>query len=112
MGKNLRKKILAFIEDIPDAKLEGGLPSHQTTIWRDDTCHLDMQTLITNPPRCWNLQVQVNKGCAMTSARAAGEVGATIAMLLLPIDLAYTAAGIREQLTESAIKFGDETGQL
>jgi hypothetical protein len=111
VGK-IRKNILAFIEDIPDAKLEGGLPSRKTTIWQDNEYRLDMQTLTTNAFRCWNLQVQVNKGISITSARAAGEGGASVAMFPLPIDLPYSAAGIREKLTESAIDFGNRTGQF
>ena len=45
MGKKFRKALLAFIDGIPDNKLEGGLPSIQKTIYEDDNYRLDMQNV-------------------------------------------------------------------
>jgi hypothetical protein len=112
MGKRLRKMILKFIEDIPDSKLEGGFPSIKKTIWQDDNCRLDMQTLTTKAPRCWNLQVQMNKQMLLTSAKKVGDQGASVAKILVPIDAPYSVAVIREKLKECAIEFGDRTEQF
>ena len=45
MGKKFRKALLAFIDGIPDHKLEGGLPSIHKTIYEDDNYRLDMQNV-------------------------------------------------------------------
>ena len=45
MGKKFRKALLAFIDGIPDHKLEGGLPSIQKTLYEDDNYRLDMQNV-------------------------------------------------------------------
>lgn len=111
MGKDFRERLLAFIEDIPDSKLEGGFPSRTRCIWSDANFRLDMQTLTTHPPRCWNLQVQVNRGITIRSSKKAGHKGASAAMVLVPIEAPYSADEIREKLTESAIEFGDKSSQ-
>jgi hypothetical protein len=87
MGKKFRKALLQFIDDIPTSKLEDGFPSSTRTIWNDDNYRLDMQGLTTDSPRCWNLQVQVNKQALFTSAKRAGKNGASVAKVLVPSTL-------------------------
>jgi hypothetical protein len=43
-----------------------------------------MQPLTTKPPRCWNLQVQINKQALFTSFQKAS--GASVAKVLVPIE--------------------------
>jgi hypothetical protein len=112
MGKKFRKALLQFIDDIPTSKLEDGFPSSTRTIWNDDNYRLDMQGLTTDSPRCWNLQVQVNKQALFTSAKRAGKNGASVAKVLVPIDAPYSAAGIKEMLKQCAIGFGEESNQF
>jgi len=45
MGKKFRKALLAFIDGIPDHKLEGGLSFIQKTLYEDDNYRLDMQNV-------------------------------------------------------------------
>ena len=53
---------LDFIDDIPDLRLLGGFLSKSCTIHSDLNYRLDVQTIITGPPKAWNLQIQANKG--------------------------------------------------
>ena len=112
MGKDFRRNLLAFIEDIPDSKLEGGFPARTKCIWSYDDFRLDMQTLTTNAPGCWSLQVQVNKEITMRTSKIVGKKGASAAMVLVPIEDPFSAAEIRERLTESTIEFGDSSTQF
>lgn len=112
IGNKFRKALPQFIDDIPDSKLEGGFPSSTMTIWHNDNYRLDMQGLTTDAPRCWNLQVQVNKQVLFTSAKRAGKNGASVAKVLIPIDAPYSAADIKEMLKECAIAFGEESNQF
>lgn len=41
-----------------------------------------------------------------------GNKGASAAMVLVPIEAPFSAAEIREKLTESAIEFGDRSTQF
>jgi hypothetical protein len=111
MGK-LGKTLLAFIENVPDSRLEGGFTCVTKTIWRDADYRLDMQAITTDEPRCWNLQVQINKGGRFTSGKIAGRKGASVAMAQVPIQDPFSAATIRRKLTESAIEHGKKTGQF
>lgn len=45
MGRALRQQILDFIDEVPDHKLEGGLPSRGKLVWENSehTIRLDMQ---------------------------------------------------------------------
>ncbi|KAI4604765.1 hypothetical protein J4E80_010921 [Alternaria sp. BMP 0032] len=112
MGKKFRKALLAFIDGIPDHKLEGGLPSIQKTLYEDDNYRLDMQNLTTGPPKCYNIQVQVNRHALFTSARKAGQKGATVGKVLVPVEEPWTAWMIKETLKQSCIDFGDQSNQF
>ncbi|KAI4925045.1 uncharacterized protein J4E92_007083 [Alternaria infectoria] len=98
MGKKFRKALLAFIDGIPDHKLEGGLPSIQKTLYEDDNYRLDMQN--------------VNRHALFTSARKAGQKGATVGKVLVPVEEPWTAWMIKETLKQSCIDFGDQSNQF
>jgi hypothetical protein len=68
--------------------------------------------MTTGPPRCYNLQVQVNKQALFTSAKRAGKHGASVAKVIMPVEAPYSAAVIKAQLKESAIEHGDKSGQF
>jgi hypothetical protein len=62
------KLIKQWIEEIPDSKLEGGIPDGDTA-HKDKYMRLDNQRTITMPDGSmyFNLQVQVNYGCPHTT---------------------------------------------
>lgn len=112
MGKKFRKALLQFIDDIPTSKLEGGFPSYSETIFSDDNYRLDMQGVTTDAPRCWNLQVQVNKQALFAPTKRAVNKGASVAKVFVPIEAPYLATDIRNKLKKCAIAFDDESNQF
>jgi hypothetical protein len=54
--------------------------------------------MTSGEPRCYNLQVQVNKQALFTSARQAGKNGASVGMVLVPVENPFSAATIKEML--------------
>ncbi|RKU44771.1 hypothetical protein DL546_006444 [Coniochaeta pulveracea] len=63
------KQLVAFVENIPDNKLKGLAPNAVPgTIHNDANFRLDLQGMTSNHD--WNLQIQVNYGCKITSLRS------------------------------------------
>lgn len=67
MGK-AKNELEEFIANIPDSKLTG-FPSIETTVYKTRNFRLDMQTVTTKDPRCYNLHVQINRGTLITSLK-------------------------------------------
>ncbi|RPA96360.1 hypothetical protein L873DRAFT_1773052 [Choiromyces venosus 120613-1] len=61
-----KKALIAFIEDIPDAKL-AGFPMSRGLIWYNNCFRLDMQGLTSGVPKKYNLQIQANRGSGVTT---------------------------------------------
>ncbi|KAK4118878.1 hypothetical protein N657DRAFT_637728 [Parathielavia appendiculata] len=66
MGRNKKKILRDFIDNIPDHKLEN-FSDGPGTIHKDIDLRLDMQGITNNDE--WNLQIQVNYGCKTTSLK-------------------------------------------
>jgi len=99
-GTNYKKLIKQWIEEIPNAKLEGGIVDGNT-IYKDKFMRLDNQRTITKPDgsKWFNLQVQVNYGCPhSTLVKMAPD---SVAMCLAPCEDPWTAAQIKEELVAS-----------
>ncbi|CAF9921434.1 MAG: hypothetical protein ALECFALPRED_001797 [Alectoria fallacina] len=98
MGK-AKNELKDFIANIPNAKLTG-FPSSETTIYKTSNLRFDMQTVTTKDPRCYNLQVQINKHLTITSLkRFAGEA---LSIALVPVKgKAWTPAEIRAELEKN-----------
>ncbi|KAG4435591.1 hypothetical protein IFR05_008937 [Cadophora sp. M221] len=99
MGKNT-KKVAAFIESIPNAKLEG-LTRLGGTIFKDTDFRLDMQGMTTGRPRMHNLQVQINRETTITSLKKAAPQ--TVASLLVEEENPGTPAEIKQGLIASIL---------
>ncbi|KAF2639847.1 hypothetical protein P280DRAFT_373553, partial [Massarina eburnea CBS 473.64] len=90
------KLVRDWIDEIPDAKLEGGI---SRTVYFDRNLRLDLQGITTHHPRRYNLQVQVNSGCTITNlARVAPR---TMACALVPVDEDWSAKRIKNALKKS-----------
>ncbi|KAF1963774.1 hypothetical protein CC80DRAFT_498892 [Byssothecium circinans] len=96
MGKKPRKLAIEFIEDISHDKLLGFSSKTGARIAEDDNYHLNMQTITTNKPRQYNIQVQASKNSPNRNvARIAPKMVPT---LLVPYDMSMTPDEIREDL--------------
>jgi|TARA_R110002003_G_scaffold702_15_gene21220 hypothetical protein len=94
------KLIKQWIEEIPDSKLEGGIPDGDT-VHKDKYMRLDNQRTITKPDGSmyFNLQVQVNYGCPHTTlVKLAPD---SVAMCLAPVKNPWSAARIKKELLAS-----------
>ncbi|KAF2240509.1 hypothetical protein BU26DRAFT_398127, partial [Trematosphaeria pertusa] len=94
-----RDAILEWIDDIPDSKLEGTFSKkmHNNTEMR-----LDMQGYTTDmpgKPRCFNLQVQINRGCKNKSLAKLAPY--SVAFTLVPCDETWTPAKIKAELKKT-----------
>lgn len=103
-----KKDLFYFIDDIPDSKLEGGM-RERGTIWQDDhqNFRLDNQETIHRygEPAVYNIQVQVNKQCTITSFVKGRVQGKTFAWILAPVDDPWSAQEIRDELKRSVTGF-------
>jgi hypothetical protein len=88
---SLKKKIMEWIDDIPDSKLDGtfvcGRPAYTDMYMR-----LDCQS-ITSDGLYFNLQVQINKECPDTTMN-----------YLNPDSVAFVLAPIQNQMTPAQLK--------
>ncbi|KAI4687654.1 uncharacterized protein J4E88_003245 [Alternaria novae-zelandiae] len=111
MGKT-RKAMMAFIDSIPDSKLEGGFKSD--TIYTDlKNFRLDNQGITTargDKPACVNLQMQVNKRPKITSLADAAPF--SVAHVEIPVEESWSAETIKSELKKSCIAHGDKTGHF
>lgn len=93
MGMSPADKIHAWINDIPDSKLDStyavGRPAHLTQMAR-----LDCQGVTTAEPKHFNLQVQINKQCKETTMKKLNPD--TVAWSLADIDPQWTPTQIKE----------------
>jgi hypothetical protein len=82
-----KKMMKEWIQDIPDSRLEGGMPDGNT-VYSDRFMRLDNQRTFKKPDGLYyfNLQVQVNRGCPHT-----------IAMCHAPAKNPWTAAKIKQE---------------
>jgi hypothetical protein len=71
-----------------------------------------LQGITTNAPRCYSLQLQVNKQALFASAKRAGKNCASVAKVIAPIDAPYSTAVIRDKLKKCAIAFSEESNQF
>jgi len=95
---SLKDKLYAWIDDIPDNKLDScyvsGRPIHT-----DRTCRLDCQGITSDDPKRFNLQVQVNNSCPDTTMKKLKPK--TVAWCLCPIDEPWTAEQTKKHLKAS-----------
>lgn len=94
------KYVKAFVDTIPNAKLEGST-RERNKVYFDVNMRLDCQETIKHPCELWayNLQVQINKGCELRSlAKAAPD---TFACIVAPVHEPWSAAKIGEELKRS-----------
>jgi hypothetical protein len=96
------KWIRNWIDDIPDAKFEGGIRD-RGNIFKDRSLRVDCQETIRGPEPMYNIQVQVNKGCVHTSVRLAYPD--SVAMCICPVNNPWSAEQIREALKASVTGF-------
>jgi hypothetical protein len=68
--------------------------------------------MTSGEPRCYNLQVQVNKQALFTSARQAGKNGASVAMVLVPVENPFSAATVKEKFKKSVLDHAEKTGRF
>lgn len=100
MGK-AKNELEEFIANIPDSKLTG-FPSIETTVYKTRNFRLDMQKVTTKDPRCYNLQVQINRGTIITSLKR--FAGKSLSIALVPVkEEAWTPAEVRAELEKNRI---------
>ncbi|KAF2640187.1 hypothetical protein P280DRAFT_526417 [Massarina eburnea CBS 473.64] len=103
MGRKNKRAAYDFIDSIKDDVLRG-FPSTEMTIAADVNYRLDMQGITTKEPRCYNLQLQVNRGANLSTLR--GLVSESVVVILLPCTepLSMTPYEIKEELTRQVKK--------
>lgn len=100
MGK-AKNELEEFIANIPDSKLTG-FPSIETTVYKTRNFRLDMQTVTTKDPRCYNLHVQINRGTLITSLKR--FAGKSLSIALVPVkEDAWMPAEVRAELQKNRI---------
>jgi hypothetical protein len=107
MGK-VAKTCKEFIANIPDEKLLY-FPSPGNTMHGDVNFRLDLQNVTHDTPPLYNIQVQINTGCTLTTAKRLkqkdGNRGTTFSKVLVPMDGSWDAATIREALLAGMKQF-------
>ncbi|KAH4039499.1 hypothetical protein HBI09_032820 [Parastagonospora nodorum] len=98
----LRKLLTEWIEDIPDAKLEGGIRD-RGTMYSTRDLRIDCQETVRGEKASYNIQVQVNKGCTHTTLKLVK--GKTMAFCFAPVVDPWTAEQIRTALKKSVTGF-------
>jgi hypothetical protein len=117
MAPSLKKALKAFIDEIPESKLEN-FPSNAGTLFTDDNFRLDLQGVsmvllrsLSCPNRArklprqltktaHNLQIQANKNAPNTSVKKAAP--ASVAAVLVEFTSKVTAKEVREAFHKSA----------
>jgi hypothetical protein len=97
-GMSPSRVICDWIDTIPNSKLEGGI-CDRGTIYDDRNFRLDNQGTITRGPAMYNLQVQVNKNCKLTTFKK--QAPKSFAWILAPADDPWSAAEIKAALKAS-----------
>jgi hypothetical protein len=89
-----------WIDDIPDNKFEGGI-RNRGTIYKDRNRNfrLDNQETINRSPAMYNLLVQVNKSCKLTTFKK--QALKTFAWILAPVNDPWSAEKIKGTLKTS-----------
>ena len=100
---NPTKWIKAWIDSIPDSKLEGGIRD-RGKIYHDRDLRLDCQETLRGEVAEYNLQVQVNKQCRHTSVKNIAPD--TVAYCFAPVDEPWSADKIREELKKTVTGWG------
>jgi hypothetical protein len=95
------KEVVAWIEDIPDSKLEGGIQGGGKSVYKDIDYRLDNQgTYKDRNGKYWhNLQVQINRGCRHTTG--AKQAPGSVAICQAPVHDPWSAARIKEELIKT-----------
>ncbi|EAT85490.1 hypothetical protein HBI56_134710 [Parastagonospora nodorum] len=105
-----RKAMLAFIEDIPNSKLEGGIGG--STIYTDNrNFRLDNHGTTTakdGKPAMLNIQMQINNRPKMTSP---ADVAPSVARIAIPVMASCSAEKIKAELEKSLIEHDEKTRQ-
>lgn len=94
----------AWIDEIPDSKLEGGIGSG--SIYKDENFRLDMQGFTTakdGEPQKFNIQMQANKHAPVSSIRKLAPN--TVAEVRITVMAPYTAVEIKSKLHESLTQY-------
>jgi hypothetical protein len=97
-NKSAPKYISAWIDEIPDSKLEGGIRD-RGTIWTTIDFRLDCQETIHHEPARYNLQIQYTHS---TIKKVAPK---SMAFTEAPVNDPWTAEKIREELKNSVTGF-------
>lgn len=98
----MKKLLKEWIEDIPDARLEGGIRDRGTMYTARDL-RIDCQETVRGENASYNIQVQVNKGCQHTTLKLVK--GKTMAFCFAPVADPWTAGQIRTAFKESVTGF-------
>ncbi|KAF1365028.1 hypothetical protein EJ07DRAFT_172034 [Lizonia empirigonia] len=118
MGKKFRKLALAFVDSIPNHKLVGGFPTKPSTlIHKGENFRLDMQSLTTERPQHWNIQVQCNKDaddrivCKAAKASKNHNGGASICAVQVPTENPWAPDVIKRELKAKIEDYDDHLTQ-
>ncbi|KAF2632270.1 hypothetical protein BU25DRAFT_146092 [Macroventuria anomochaeta] len=104
------KTLRAWIDNIPDNELEGGIRDHGT-IWEDrphQNFRLDSQEVIARAgePVMYDIQVQVNNQCTISTFKKGKSVfGEFFAWILAHADDPWSAQKVRDELKATVTVF-------
>lgn len=85
-------------------------PSPGNTMHDDFNFRLDLQNVTHDTPSLYNIQVQINTGCILTTAKRLKQEdnsnrGTTFSKVLIPMDVSWDAAPVREDLLAGMKQF-------
>ncbi|CAF9916954.1 MAG: hypothetical protein HETSPECPRED_003057 [Heterodermia speciosa] len=99
MGKG-RKALKDFIGNIPEEKLTDFPSNNGACIYKDTNFRMDMQSITTDEPKKYNIQIQINSETTVSTLKKLAP--STMVTILPPVDEPrWTAEQTRQALLDN-----------